>query len=143
MRGSPKGRGQRSNLYSQQRFTNWSPHDPYWGEVETLPSKMRPRAEVARFDEAPLGVFDRPFTESFLRPWSVDDVITVLRAVPEQYLSDLTGVVLLGGTTHQRRLKKITYGMCSANQIFLFALSEPRLTLIWSAMPKPSVAQRY
>jgi hypothetical protein len=33
--------------------------------------------------------------------------------------------------------------MYSANQIFLFALSEPRLTLIWSAMPKPSVAQRY
>jgi hypothetical protein len=143
MRGSPRGSGQRSNLYSGQRFTNWSPHDPYWGEVETLPSKMRPRAEVARSEEAPLGVFDRPLTEGFLRPWSVDDVITVLRAVPEQYLSDLTAVFLLGGTTRQRRLKKITYGMYSANQIFLFALSEPRLTLIWSAMPKPSLAQRY
>jgi hypothetical protein len=104
---------------------------------------MRPRAEVARSKQAPLGVFDRPLTEGFLRPCSVDDVVTVLRAVPEQYLSDLTGVFLLGGTTRQRRLKKITYGMYSGNQIYLFALSEPRLTQIWSATPKPSVAKRY
>jgi hypothetical protein len=96
MRGSPKGSGQRSNLHSEQRFTNWSPHDPYRGEVETLPSKMRPRAEVARSEEAPLAVFDRPLTEGFLRPWSVDDVVAVLRAVPDQYLGGLTGVFLLG-----------------------------------------------
>lgn len=143
MARAARGKAERSNIYSGQRFTNWSPHDPWWGEVETLPSKMRPRAEVARTGETPLGIFDRPLAPGFLRPWSVDDIVTVLSAVPHRYLGELTGVFLLGGTTRQRRLKSVTYGMYSSNRVYLFALPTPKLTQVWPVTPKPSVMQRY
>src|SRR5580658_1561284 len=105
MAGNPRGSGQRSNLYSNQRFTNWRPDDHYWAEVEALPHKMRPRVEVGRGSEEPLGVFDRPLAEGFVRPWSVGDVADVLRSIPERHLLGLTGVYLLGGTVRQRSLR--------------------------------------
>jgi hypothetical protein len=143
MAGNARGSGQRSGLYSDQRFTNWSTHDPYWSEVETLPRKMRPRTEVSRGPEEPLGIFDRPLAEGFVRPWSIEDVASVLRAIPEHFLTGLTGVFLLGGTTRQRSLKRLTYGIYNSNQIFLFALPERMLEQNLSKMPKPNVAHAY
>jgi len=144
MAGNPRGSGQRSGLYSEQRFTNWSVHDPYWSEVETLPRKMRPRVEVERESLPALGVYDRPVAEGFLRPCTPEDVAGVLGAIPSEFLTDLTGVFLLGGTTRQRGLtKKVTYGMYGRGRIFLFAYSEKLLTHKWPKMPKPSVAKEY
>jgi hypothetical protein len=107
MAGNPRGSGQRSSLYSDQRFTNWTPHDRYWAEVEALPHKMRPRVEVARGSEQSLGAFDRPLADGFVRPWSVEDVADVLHSIPDGYLSGLTGIYLLGGTMSQRSLKRL------------------------------------
>lgn len=143
MTGQPRGSGQRSGLYSEQRFTNWTPNSPYWAEAETFTPKMRPRAEVERDSEAPLGVFDRPLADGFVRPWSVEDVAGVLDAIPGRFLTELAAVFLLGGTTRQRQLKKITYGMYSADRIYLFALPKRMLVQKWAKMPKPSVAKEY
>jgi len=150
MPGHPKGGGERSNAYSSQRFTNWRPHDPYWAEVEALPRKMRPRAQVDRDPAAPLGIFERPLAEGFVRPWTVRDVADVLGAIPQGFLVDLSGVFLLGGTAKQRGLTKLTYGMYSAwygstsgHRVFLCAVPENRLALKWSKMRKPSVVREY
>ena len=91
----------------------------------------------------PLAVFDRTLAPGFLRPWSVEDVADVIGSIPDEFLTDLTGVFLLGGTTHQRSLKKLTYGMYSANRIFLFALPSRMLDQNLSKMPKPSVTRTY
>lgn len=143
MAGNPKGSGQRSNLYSEQRFTNWRPNDPYWAEVEALPKKMRPRIGISRDSEESLGVFDRPLAEGFVRPWSLGDVADVLRSIPKDHLLGLSGIYLLGGTSRQRSTNKLTYGMYSDDQIFLFALPKRMLVQHWSKMPKPSLAQAY
>jgi hypothetical protein len=144
MAGSPKGSGQRSNLYSSQRFTNWRPHDPYWSEVEALPRKMRPRVEVARGSAPPLGIYDRPVSPGFVRPCTARDVADVLEAIPPGFLTDLAGVFLLGGTAKQRSLTtKVTYGIYSADRIFLFASPATRLVQRLPKMPKPSVAREY
>jgi hypothetical protein len=143
MAGNPRGSGQRSNLYSSQRFTNWSPHDPYWSEVEALPQKMRPRVKVSHGSTGPLGVFVRPVASGFVRPYTADDVADVLAAIPPEFLIDLAGVFLLGGTAKQRSLKKVTYGMYDAGRIFLFALPEKGMTQRWPKMPKPSTVKEF
>ena len=143
MTGAAKGSGPRSGAYSDQRFTNWSTHDPYWSEVETLPRKMRPRVEVDRESDVPLGIYDRPIAEGFMRPCTPRDVADVLSTIPDEFLADLTGVFLLGGTNRQRSLTTVTYGMYSRGRIFLCAYSKRMLTHAWSKMPKPSVAKEY
>lgn len=144
MAGNPRGSGQRSGIYSEKRFTNWSAHDPYWSEIEALPKKMRPRVEVKRESQIGLGIYDRPIAEGFVRPCTHDDVAGVLAAIPPEFLDNLTGVFIFGGTARQRGLtKKVTYGMYSRNRIFLFAYSEKLLTHSWSHMPKPTVAKEY
>jgi hypothetical protein len=143
MTGAARGSGPRSNAYSEQRFTNWRPNSPYWAEVETLNPKMQPRLEVERASETPLGVFDRPLKPGFVRPWSIGDVAEVLTTIPDQYLAGLEGVFLMGGTSRQRHLKKITYGMYGSGRIYLFALPEVMLVQHLRGMPKPSLVKEY
>ena len=49
----------------------------------------------------------------------------------------------MGGTSRQRNLKKITYGMYSSGRISLFALPEGMLVQHWRSMPKPSLVKEY
>ena len=63
--------------------------------------------------------------------------------MPDQYLNELTGIFLLGGTARQGRLRKLTYGMYSSGRIFLFAFPRRMLTQLWPSAPKPSVAKSY
>lgn len=67
----------------------------------------------------------------------------VLATIPPEFLVDLAGVFLLGGTAKQRRLTKVTYGMYSMGRIFLFAFPETALVQRWPKMPKPSVEREY
>jgi hypothetical protein len=86
-----------------------------------------------------------------VRPWTARDVADVLGAIPQEFLVDLSGVFLLGGTVGQRNLGKLTYGMYSASfygkssgrRVFLCAVPENRLVQKWSKMQKPSVAKEY
>lgn len=80
--GRAGGSGPRSGMYSNQRFTNWSPHDPHWSEAQGLPLRMRPKVAIPRDGEGSLGVFERPLASGFIRPWTVDDVVDVLTRVP-------------------------------------------------------------
>ena len=135
--------GPRSGLYSEQRFTNWTRHDPYWSEVDALPPSMAPRASIELPNGSALPIFDRPLAEGFLRPWSIQDVVGVLTAIPEGLLDGLSGVYLLGGTARQRQGKTFLYGMYQGSRIFLFPLQARMLSQIWKHRPKPNIEKNY
>ncbi len=137
------GSGQRSGLYSEQRFTNWTKHDPFWSEVDALPVSMTPRASIDRSGRESLPVYDRPLAEGFVRPWNVQDVVDVLTAIPQEFLDGLNGVYLLGGTVRQRQSKKFLFGMYQGTRIFLFPLQARMMSQIWKQRPKPNIENEY
>jgi hypothetical protein len=133
----------RSNAYSDQRFTNWTTHDPFWSEANSLPATMRPRAEVVLSNDKRVPIYDRRLNEGFLRPWSVGDVTAVLEATPPEYLEGLDGVYLMGGTSAQQRSRKLIYGQYWQRRIFLYPFPAKMLSQRWKSAPKPSLANEY
>jgi len=142
MNSSGNRGGPRSGLYSSQRFTNWSPHDPNWSDAQAMPAGLRPSSEVAR-SEGPLGIFERALSPGFSRPWTAEEVAEVLRGVPAHFLSELEGVFSMAGTTKQRRLQVLTHGMYYRNRIYLFPVPSERMAKGWRCSPKASEVQRY
>ncbi|HET7489222.1 MAG TPA: hypothetical protein VFJ85_14925 [Acidimicrobiales bacterium] len=143
MAGRAKGSGPRSGLYSEQRFTNWSRHDPYWSEVEALPARTRPRAAVAEDEDRALCVYERPLATGFTRPWRVDDVVDVLRRVPQPFVAGLAGVYLMGGTAAQGRRRALTFGMYADDRIFLFPVAHQRIAEGWRTPTNPAKLSKY
>ena len=137
------GGGQRSGLYSEQRFTNWTKHDPFWSEVDALPESMTPRALINRSGSESLPVYDRPLADGFVRPWNVQDVVDVLTTIPQEFLDGLNGVYLLGGTARQRKSKRFLYGTYQGTRIFLFPLQARMMSQIWKQRPKPNIEKNY
>lgn len=143
MASRAKGSGPRSGLYSEQRFTNWSPHDPYWSEAEGLPTRMRPSAVIPQDEDRSLCVYERPLAAGFTRPWSVDDVVDVLRRVPPTFATGLSAVYLMGGTARQGRRRALTFGMYSDGRIFLFPVAEQRIAEGWRTSANPANLSKY
>ncbi len=137
MRRRANGAGPRSGLYSEQRFTNWTPHDPHWSEVEALPARMRPKAQVGRGDHC-LGIFERPLAEDFVRSWTAAGVAEVLCTVPLGFVSQLEGVYLMAGTAKQGRARVVTHGVYSRNRIYLFPVPARRMAEGWPCARKPN-----
>ena len=143
MRVSVRRGGPRSGLYSEQRLTNWTPHDPYWLEVEALSKPMRPKAVVPRLAGDPLKIFERRLTAGFVRPFTAMDVASVLSSIPAGFLEELAGVYLMAGTARQGRTRMPTYGMYWENQIFLFPVAAQRLADGWFCSSNRAALQRY
>jgi hypothetical protein len=143
MAGPTRGAGPRSNIYSESRFTNWATHDPHELEINALPPRMRAAGTIARAEGQALRIFERPLMARFVRPISVTDVESVLTRVPRDFLSELSGVFLLGGTDRQRRLRSPTYGLYWRSNVYLCPLAVDQLSQRWDHPPKPNVAQQY
>jgi len=139
---SARRSGPRSGLYSEQRFTNLTTHDPYWLEVEALPRGARPKAVVPRADGA-LRIFERQLAPRFVRPFTAADVAGVLSTIPPGFLDELAGVYLMAGTAKQERSRTPTYGMYWENQIFLFPVPEQRLIDGWFCSSNRAELQKY
>ncbi len=127
MGGFASGGIQRSGLYSSQKFTNWTPHDPYWSEVDALPGRCKPVQNVPRIDAEDLPIYDRPLSPGFVRPCSVQDILEVLVNIPGEYLIGLRGVFLMAGTAKQARRQSLTYGIYANDTIYLFPISQLKL----------------
>ena len=135
--------GPRSDIYSEQRFTNWTPHDPYWLEVETLPRGARPMAVVPRAEGDGLKVVERQLGAGFVRPFTAADVAAVLSCIPGGFLDELAGIYLMAGTAKQARTRVPTYGMYWENEIFLFPVPARRLVDGWFCSSNRAELQRY
>lgn len=140
---SVRRNGPRSGFYSEQRFTNWTPHDPYWLEVEALSRRMRPKASLPRPAADPVKIFERRLAAGFVRPFTTADVASVLACIPAGFLDELAGVYLMAGTVKQARTRVPTYGMYWENQVFLFPVPARRLADGWFCSSNRAELQRY
>jgi hypothetical protein len=89
-----------------------------------------------------LPIFERKLAHDFVRPCTAVDVAEVLSTVPREFLDDLAGVYLMGGTAAQARTHNVTYGMYLRDQIFLFAVSAQKLETGWPCSRNPAELRR-
>jgi hypothetical protein len=130
-------------MYSDQRFTNWTPHDPHWSEVNALPARPRPKIVLRRGTSDALPIFERKLAPDFLRPCAATDVAEVVSAIPQEFAAGLAGVYLMGGTARQARARAMTYGMYSRDRIFLFPVSARKLETGWTCSANAAEIHRY
>jgi hypothetical protein len=143
MRGPKRGSGPRSGLYSEEKFTNWTPFDPFAAEARRASTDRRPDASLELGPDRIVRIFEAPLQPGFVRPFSAADVRQTLSEVPSENLEGLTSVLLLGGTAKQRRSRRLCYGRYSGGCIYLHPLADSFLVQRWDRPPKPSVVREY
>ena len=143
MPGPKRGSGPRSGLYSEAKFTNWTPFDPFGAEADRVNENRPPDAIVTPRKDVSVPVYMSSLQDGFVRPFTVEDVRTVLCDVPAEHLEGLAGVFLLGGTAKQRRSRRFKYGLYGDSRIYLHPLAERFIEQRWNTPPKPSVVREY
>ena len=147
MKGPKRGSGQRSNLYSESKYSNWSPFDPFESEINALPAKMPPADSVHRGEALdPVPIYVRDVHAEFVRPCEPAEVKATLEDVPRQFLTGLKSVCLLAGTTKQSKVsagRLFRYGCYGRGEIYLHAFPRRLLSEVWPHHPKPSILQEY
>ena len=141
--GPKRGSGQRSGLYSEAKFTNWSPFDPFFAEARKAREDRKPFASVPLPTGAVVPIFEWPLQPGFSRPFSAEDVRRVLSDIPSEHLEDLVAVHLLGGTAKERKSHQVRYGLYFNCRVYLHPLPERFLNQRWDPPPKPSVIREY
>ncbi len=121
MSAHSQGSRSRSNMYSQDRFTNWSDYDPAWAETQSVFQMFDGR--ISRKPDFPK-VIAIPTLEGFLQCCSPQQVEEKLRQMRPEFIEGLRAVFILGGT--QKQLKSwdssiTTYGHYWRSCIFLHA----------------------
>ncbi len=116
-----QGSQSRSNLYSEDRFSNWSSYDPAWAETLAVYKKFDRR--IARRPDFPK-IIALPTTDGFLRSCSPLQVEAKLHRIRPEFIEGLRAVFILGGT--QKQLKSwnsriTTYGHYWRSCVFLHA----------------------
>lgn len=114
--------GPRSNAYSESKFTNWTPYDPFFAEA---------RAALKRFDgriswvpKFPHVIVIKPQTPDFIHACTRAEIRARLERIPEESRKGLRAVFLLGGTRKQEKSWWSTlgvYGSYWRSCVFLFA----------------------
>lgn len=124
------GSGPRSNIYSENRFTNWSEYEPWWLEVQATFKRFD--ANIAKRPQFPK-IIELPPLDGFIRPCSAPQVEAQLRSCPGEFLKGLRAVFILSGTTKQLRSLKRSrtryYGMYWNCCVFLHAFPFGRSNL--------------
>jgi hypothetical protein len=146
MSGFKRSGGERSNRYSESKYTNWSRYNPFDLEISALSKNMRSILEIAT-DSETIPIYARDLHTEFIRPTEVKDVAELLSRVPSDFLKSLRGISLLGGTSKQLRAskKRFQYG-CYCNwssQIYLYAYPRRMMKEYWGHLPKPEIVEEY
>jgi hypothetical protein len=144
MSGLKRGSSERSNRYSESKYTNWSRYNPFDLEISTLPEELKPEINIET-GTAIVPVYTRDLHTDFIRPVEVEDVRKLLSSVPSDFLDSLRGIYLLGGTSKQLRASKkhFRYGCYGSGRIYLYAFPRWMLTELWGQLPKPTVVEEY
>jgi hypothetical protein len=144
MSGPKRASGPRSNMYSENKFSNWARFDPFAAEAYRVSEEQKPRATIHIDPDQIIHIYESPLHQEFVRPFSVDDVRQILSEVPMKYLQGLAAVFLLGGSTKQLRSRRINrYGMYSSGRIYLCPIAQSSLIRRLDHAPKPSVVREY
>ena len=147
MKGHSGSGGQRSNMYSESKCSNWRAFDPFESEISTLPLKQKPDCyvEVAG-EELRIPIYVRETHPSFLRACEGFDIKETLEKVPGKYLQHLRSITLLAGTNKQAKVSEgslFRYGCYGWGEIYLHAYPKRILSELWKNRPKPSRAAEY
>lgn len=144
MSGLKRGSSERSNRYSESKYTNWSRYNPFDLEISTLPEELKPEINIEA-GAAIVPVYTRDLHPDFIRPVEVKDIRGLLSRVPSDFLNSLRGIYLLGGTSKQLKAskKRFRYGCYESGRIYLYAFPRWMLTELWGQLPKPTIVEEY
>lgn len=145
-RGHKRGSGERSNIYSKSKFTNWRSFDPYEEEISSLPTWMDANLTVETALGDHIAIVAREPHTSFLSPVTPGDVRDLLLRVPPEFLVDLRTVYLLGGTSKQDKVALgdlFRYGSYRYSKIALYAFPKRLLSKHYSKLPPPDTMKEY
>lgn len=144
MSGFKRSSGERSNIYSESKFTNWSRYNPFDLEISTLPEYSKPSLRL-NTSLGTISVYVQDLHSKFIHPVSAEDVQHVLGRVPVEYLVHLHTVHLLGGTSRQLKASKksFRYGCYGSGTIYLYAFPKRMLKDYWVSLPKPTIVDEY
>lgn len=144
MSGLKRGSSERSNRYTESKYTNWSQYNPFDLEISTLPDDLKCELNIET-DTAIVPVYIRNLHTDFIRPVEAEDVKELLSYVPSDFLNSLHGIYLLGGTSKQLRASKkhFRYGCYHCRRIYLYAFPRRMLCEHWGKLPKPTIVEEY
>lgn len=144
MSGLKRSGGERSNMYSKSKYTNWSRYNPFDLEISALPENLHSKLNVVT-DLGTLPIYVRDLHPEFIRPVEAKDVAELLSRVPSDFLKFLDGIYLLGGTSKQLIASRryFRYGCYWHSQIYLYAFPCRRMKQYWSHLPKPAIVEDY
>ncbi len=139
--------GERSNLYSKSKFTNWTRFDPFFLEIKAIPDNFPPEYIFEIQADEKIKIFSLDIQAGFIRPFDSKDVVEYLKKVPEEFLKGIGGIYLLGGTSKQRKASfgsLFCYGCYWIGDIYLHAFPEKRMALSFKKrQPNPSILEEY
>lgn len=133
-------------MYSGSKFSNWAEFDPYDSEIESLPGslKCKKKFEIENID---IPIYERPLNNLFYRPYSVENIHRILSLIPAEFLQELNGVYILGGTKKQEKSANslYRYGCYDPNNQNIYLHPYPRKLLqeTYRKKPKPSKLQEF
>jgi hypothetical protein len=125
------GSGPRSNMYSENRFTNWAEYEPWWLEIQAVYKRFD--ARIAKWPKFPK-IIELPPSEGFIRPCSTGEVEAQLSRCPSEFLEGLRVIFILPGTAKQLKSWGRTttfYGHYWRRSVFLHAYPFRRVDLVW------------
>lgn len=94
-------RSNRSNAYSGSKCSNWSRFDPYGAEFAMIRADHKPTMTFDIADDLCIDIYELPVRDSFIRPFTLEELESTLRAVPVRFLKGLERILLFGGTKKQ------------------------------------------
>lgn len=95
-----KGAGPRSNLYSQSRYSNWTPYNPFY--AEGIAAYHRFQNRLPKSPAFPR-IVSLPPLPGFIHPCNREQVESRLAKMPPAHLEGLRAVFLLAGRRKQER----------------------------------------
>jgi hypothetical protein len=92
------GSGSRSNIYSEDRYTNWAEYDPSWAEVQAVYRKFDHR--ISKRPAFPK-VIALPVMDGFMQCCPPSRITSKLENLAPEFIEGLRAVFILGGTQKQ------------------------------------------
>ncbi|MGL6195200.1 MAG: hypothetical protein ACRC2T_10310 [Thermoguttaceae bacterium] len=91
----------RSNAWSESKSSNRTKFDPYQSEWALVRADRNPTATITISEELKIDVYVRPLRDTFVRPFTVNDLEKTFKSVPMKFLHGLERIILFGGTKKQ------------------------------------------
>jgi len=136
-------RAQRTGLYAESKFTNWTRFNPSEAEIDRTLARFASDLHL----DGGLVIRTVPLrSTSLVMPVTEHDVLETLEKVPKRFLSGLRAVFLLGGSRRQAKVawsQLFAYGRYGSGCIFLHPFPVAQMIERWKTLPKPSIRREY